>query len=84
MDARANESYTQAPCEFADWEAGEAGRETMMQQNDTATAGSTSATSGTRSWQNLPAQRQEKVAAVVSDRNPKSSHNVPLPPQQNS
>lgn len=54
----------------------------MLTQYNNAAAGvgSASATQERRGWTNVPVQRQEKVAAVISDRRDKGSSNVPPVP----
>lgn len=53
----------------------------VTQHNKAAsTAGSASATQDQRGWTNVPAQRQEKVTVVISDRKEKGAHNVPPAP----
>jgi hypothetical protein len=42
-----------------------------------AAAGSASVSEDRRGWTNVPAQRQEKVTVVISDRKEKGGHNVP-------
>jgi hypothetical protein len=54
----------------------------MLTQYNKAAAGvgSASATQEKRGWTNVPAQRQDKVAAVISDPKDQGSSNVPPGP----
>jgi hypothetical protein len=54
----------------------------VTQHNNAETAGSVSATQEPRGWTNLPAERQEKVTVVVSDRAENGGHNVPSTPTE--